>query len=192
MGGAAAPTDFDTARIVLRSAYYILDQDVALSVSGNSFGGHFDGKNHKVTLNISATASAENNTSDYGLFGMMSPLADGVVEVKNLSVEATIDIALPSSLNYGVYAGGLAGYAQHLTVSNVNVVLKSLSAAAASEITSSNSDGQVVSLGGAFGFERILIGGTVDTTVRLQQKFPVRKIVHSWVVLQAGVKPAAV
>ena len=171
LGGiAAAPTDLATAQMVLRSAYYVLDKDVTLDqgftgigTATNGFGGHFDGGNHKVTLSITATPSETEDTGYYGLFGKMGPLTDGAVEVKNLQVEATIGITLPNSLAYGVYAGGLAGYAQHLTVDNVTVMTKGISAKASGAMTNQNS--QVVSLGGAFGFERILIGGTVDTTV---------------------------
>ena len=171
LGGiAAAPTDLATVQMVLRSAYYVLDNDVTLNqgftgigTATNGFGGHFDGGNHKVTLSITATPSETEETGYYGLFGKMGPLTDGAVEVKNLKVESTIAITLPNSLAYGVYAGGLAGYAQRLTVDNVTVTTNGISAQAATAMT--NQNGQVVSLGGAFGFERILIGGTVDTTV---------------------------
>ncbi len=171
LGGiAAAPTDLATAQMVLRSAYYVLDKDVTLDqgftgigTATNGFGGHFDGGNHKVTLSITVTPSETEDTGYYGLFGKMGPLTDGAVEVKNLQVESTINITLPNSLAYGVYAGSLAGYVSHLTVDNVSVTTNGISAQASEAMTNQND--HVVSLGGAFGFERILIGGTVDTTV---------------------------
>ena len=165
--GVKVPGDLAAAQIVLRSAYYVLDENVTLSknftgigTGVSSFGGHFDGQGHTVTLTISATASDTENTNYYGLFGYMLPLTDGVVELKNLKVEAAIDLTLPTTMKYGVYAGGVAGYINRLTVDNVSVNTTKI--AAASEGTPSGGD---TFLGGAFGFESILIGGAVDTTV---------------------------
>lgn len=64
-------------RIVLRSAYYVLDEDVALNFADgftgigdtDYFGGHFDGGNHTVKLNLTGTVTGAARNLYFGLFG---------------------------------------------------------------------------------------------------------------------------
>lgn len=165
LGGQQAPADYEAARIVLRSAYYVLDEDVALNFADgftgigdtDYFGGHFDGGNHTVKLNLTGTVTGAGENLYFGLFGRMGQLTDGMVEVCNLNVESAFDMELVSLGSYTTYLGGLAGNAAGLTIENVNVTLRQM------EVDRADSDtGRLnVSAGGFFGYE----GGIYDADV---------------------------
>ncbi len=173
LGGkdAAAVTDLDTARIVLRSAYYVLQNDVTIDDTaytgiGNAnhhFGGHFDGGNHTVTLKLAQAPDNITEKTYFGLFGNMNVLTDGMVEVKDLNLAVELNVSVPAN-GFTVYVGGLAGSAIGLTVDNVNVTVNGVT-------VSDTSGASTVHVGGVFGYENIL--ATTPMTVTINGSFQV-------------------
>lgn len=174
LGGADSVDDLESERTVLRSAYYKLQNNVAIDSSsgftgiGNkdyTFGGHFDGGGHSISLTVDTTVSDVPENLYIGLFGYMSPLTDGVVEVRNLSVESSFDIKLPKDYTATVYIGGLAGQAVQLTLEKVDVLLKKMTLTKAESDADLTTGGGSVSAGGAFGFENGLVRGAPSTRI---------------------------
>ncbi|WP_241426670.1 S-layer homology domain-containing protein [Dysosmobacter acutus] len=165
LGGKSVENlDSETARIVLRSAYYKLQNDVAVTGENgftgigdmDSFGGHFDGGGHTVTLTISETVPSLAENTYFGLFGRMLPLTDGVVEVRNLNIVSSFDLSLPMDASYSAYVGGLAGYASGVTLDNVNVTLEKMNLSKNGDQGAGSQGG--VNAGGCFGAEFTWLG----------------------------------
>ncbi len=160
LGGRSVENlNLETARIVLRSAYYKLQNDVTVTggtgFTGigdtDSFGGHFDGGGHTVTLTITETLSEQTENKYFGLFGYMVPLTDGMVEVRNLNVVSSFDLTLPMDTSYSAYVGGLSGYVSGVTLDNVNVTLKKMDLTKKGDQGTGSQGG--VNAGGCFGGE---------------------------------------
>ncbi len=161
------------AQIILRSAYYKLTQSVTIDdaafigigTAANYFGGHFDGGKNTITLNMNQNVNAITGNTYYGLFGYVKPLTDGMVEVKDLDLAASMELQIPKT-NYVVGIGSLAGRAEDLTWSNVNVSVEKMDISTNSEFIGT------LSVGGAFGYENGLIGDaqtvTINATINIQ------------------------
>ncbi len=90
---------------------------VAIGVSSSvPYRGNFDGNNYEIT-GLTVNCAAE-SYSNYGLFGKVGYILDGITEIKNLKVSGTITLTGASGVDY-FYVGGLAGSATFSDITNV-------------------------------------------------------------------------
>ncbi len=123
-------TDLETARITLRGAYYTLENDVTVDSQGfsgigtdaNYFGGRLDGKGHTLTLKMDYSPESISEMKHYGLFGVIKPLFEETVTVKNLRVRSNIKLCLPPT-SYTVQVGGLCGSLVGPSFENLTVIV---------------------------------------------------------------------
>ena len=172
-GASSAGIDNEEAQAVLRSAYYKLNNDVTIDnaeftgigTNANYFGGHFDGGQNTVTLNMNLNIDAITGNTYYGLFGVVKPLTDGIVEIKDLNIVSSLELNIPET-NFNVGIGSVAGQAYDLTMDNVAVTVEKM------EISTDTEFIGTLSVGGAFGYEIDLIGEpqtvTINNTINVQ------------------------
>ena len=127
LGGRPAPDDDAEARTILQTAYYKLGGNLTadnpaytgIGTPSYPFSGHFDGQGNTITLSLTGA------NAYMGLFGYVNTGAGGVPEIRNLSLDVSIDAVLTAGTG-SACIGGLAGRMDAAEISGVTVELRQL------------------------------------------------------------------